>query len=95
MTSPDQPLPPMPPPSAPAEPLIGVGAVTAVVTAVLALLVALGLPISDELQAAILTVVAVVAPIVVAIAGRKLVWSPATVRKVIEAATKPNQPGGF
>jgi hypothetical protein len=70
------------PDSAPSEPLITVGAITAGVTAVLALLVAFGLSLSADQQAAILGVVAVVAPLVVSLVGRGRVWSPASVARV-------------
>ena len=52
------------------EPLVTLASITAGVTALLALLVAFGIPITQEQQVAILGVVAVVAPFVVAIAGR-------------------------
>ncbi|GAB3817598.1 hypothetical protein [Micromonospora zhanjiangensis] len=74
---------PTDPESAPSEPLVSVGAITAGVTAVLALLIAFGLNISDGQQSAILGVVAVVAPLVAALAGRSRVWSPATVARLM------------
>lgn len=72
----------LPTSSGPAEPLVTVGSITAGVTALLGLVVAFGLPISAEQQAAILGVVAVVAPLVVAVVGRRLVWSPASVSRL-------------
>ncbi|MFG1898705.1 hypothetical protein ACGFIP_32325 [Micromonospora zamorensis] len=73
----------IPPPASPAtEPLFTVGALTAAVTTVLALLVAFGLPISDDQQAAILGVVAVAGPLVVAALARGRVYSPATVARL-------------
>ena len=61
------------------EPLVTVAGVTAGVTAVLGLLVAFGVPITQEQQVAILAVVAVVAPIVVAVIGRRFVTPNANV----------------
>lgn len=65
------------------EPLLSTGTVTALATAVLALLVAFAVPLDDDQQAAILGVVAVLAPIVVAWVGRGRVYSPATVSKLL------------
>ncbi|MDN4174747.1 hypothetical protein QWY28_17430 [Nocardioides sp. SOB77] len=58
------------------EPALTVGTVTAAVTAVLALLVAFGLDLTSEQQAAILGVVGVLAPIVATVITRTKV-SPA------------------
>ena len=55
------------------EPLITIATITAGGTAVLGLLVAFGVPITEGQQVAILGVVAVVAPVVVALIGRGLV----------------------
>lgn len=52
------------------EPAITVASITAGFTAVLALLAAFGLPLSDEQTAAILGVVAVIAPLVVGFVTR-------------------------
>lgn len=52
------------------EPLVTRATIVGVVTAVLSLLVVLGVPISADLKAAILTVAAAVAPIVVALVTR-------------------------
>lgn len=52
------------------EPLVTVGTITGAVTAVIALLVAFGLDLSAEQQTAILAVVAVAAPFVVAAVTR-------------------------
>ncbi|RGC68412.1 hypothetical protein C5N14_13580 [Micromonospora sp. MW-13] len=65
------------------EPLFTVGGITAAVTAVLALLLAFGLPLSDAQQTAILGLVAVLAPLVVAAIARGRVYSPATVRAML------------
>lgn len=77
--------PPVPGPHAPSEPVLSTATVVTVVTAVLALLVALGLPISDEVQAAILGGIAVLAPIVLGLAARSKAWSPLTVRRTVQA----------
>jgi len=55
------------------EPVISVGFLGAAAAAVLALLVAFGVDLTDEQQTAILGVVAVAAPIVVAVVTRRLV----------------------
>lgn len=52
------------------EPLVTRATITSVVTALVALLVAIGLPISDELQNAIIGVLVVFAPLVVAAVTR-------------------------
>ncbi len=85
MSVPD-PLPADPRPGAPAEPLISVGVLTALIAAGLAGLVAFGVPISDDQQAAVLALVAVAAPIFAALVGRGLVFSPATVRRMVQRA---------
>ncbi|MEV4271919.1 hypothetical protein [Micromonospora aurantiaca (nom. illeg.)] len=65
------------------EPLFTVGTITAAVTAVLALLVAFGLDLSDGQKQAILGAVAVAAPFIVAAWGRRRVYAPATVAKLL------------
>ena len=65
------------------QPLISVGTITAAGTAVLALVAAFGLDLSDDQQAAVLAVLAVVAPIVVTWWGRRKVYAPATVAKLL------------
>ena len=65
------------------EPLFSVASMTAVATTLIALLVAFGLPISADQQTAILGVVAVLAPLVVVVAGRSKVYSPATVARLL------------
>ncbi len=64
------------------EPLLTVGGIGALVSAVIALIVAFGVPLSDGQTVAILGVVAVVAPFVVAAVGRGKVYAPATVRRL-------------
>ena len=55
------------------EPLITAGAITGAVTAVIALVVAFGVDVTEDQQAAILGVVAVIAPAVVALWSRRKV----------------------
>jgi hypothetical protein len=71
------------PTSEASEPLVTVGGITAAATAVIGLLVAFGLPVTDDQQAAILGVVAVLAPLAVALIGRSRVFAPATVRRLL------------
>lgn len=81
------PVPPDPNTSS-TEPLISVGTITAAATAVIALLVTVGLPISGGQQAAILTAIGVLAPVVVAVWGRRRVYAPATVARLLAAARR-------
>jgi hypothetical protein len=62
------------------EPLITVGTVTAAVTALLAAAVAFGLDLTDEQTTAVLAVVAVLAPFVVAFTARGKVTPTANPR---------------
>lgn len=55
------------------EPVLTVGGIGAAAAAVLALLVAFGVPLTDDQQTAILGVVAVIAPVVVAVIARRFV----------------------
>lgn len=68
------------------EPARIIASITAAVTAVIALLVAYGLDISQEQQAAILGVVAVVAPLIAGIIIRNNVYSPQSTQDVAERA---------
>lgn len=52
------------------EPLVTTATITAAVTAVIGLLVAFGIPLTDEQQTAILAVVSVLAPLIVAAVAR-------------------------
>lgn len=52
------------------EPLVTRATIVAAASAVISLLVVLGVPISDELKAALITTIAAVAPIVVALVTR-------------------------
>lgn len=65
------------------EPLVSVGTVTAAGTAVLSLAVALGLPVDDGQKAVILGFLAFAAPLVVALWGRRRVYSPASVAQLL------------
>lgn len=71
------------PTSQASEPLLTVGSITAGVAALIALVTAFGLDLSVEQQTAILGVVAVLAPLVVAAVGRSRVYSPATVSRLL------------
>lgn len=73
------------PNTASAEPLISVATVTAAATALVGLMVAFGLDLTADQRTAILGLVAVVAPIVVAAWGRRKVYSPASVAKLLAA----------
>lgn len=68
------------------EPAAMVASMTAAATAILALLVAYGFDVSPEQQAAILGVVAVVAPVVAGLIIRSKVYSPATTQKLANEA---------
>lgn len=61
------------------EPAVIVGAITAGATAVIALLVAFGVDLTAEQQAAVLGVVAVAAPVIAGLVIRGRVYAPATV----------------
>jgi hypothetical protein len=78
------------------EPAQIVGYITSAATAVIALLVAFGMDITKEQTAAILGVVAVVAPIVAALVIRSKVYAPASVEKIAEeqyaAGVPPTEP---
>lgn len=65
------------------EPLWSVGGVTAAVTALLAAGTAFGAPLTAGQQTAILGLVAVLAPLVVALVGRGRVYAPATVERLV------------
>lgn len=69
------------------EPLVTLASITAGATALLALLVAFGIPITQEQQVAILGVVAVVAPFVVAVFGRNQVTPNGNVVEYVNPTT--------
>jgi hypothetical protein len=75
---------PMPDPNtASEEPLLTIGTVVAFASAVLGVLVAFGLPLTGDQRTAILSVVGVAAPVVVAIWGRQRVYAPASVAALL------------
>lgn len=76
-------MPPIPSEPPPSEPALTVGTITAAVTAVLALIVAFGLNLTAGQSAAILGVVAVIAPLVSAYVTRGKVYSPASVFRMM------------
>jgi hypothetical protein len=67
------------------QPLAGPGVITSAVAAVLGFLVTLGLDISPETQAQIMTAAAIAAPLLVWLWGRQKVFSPATVHRLLSA----------
>lgn len=75
---------PVPPAGAAPEPVYAAGTVVTVATALLALGAAFGLDISDDQQARVLTAIAVMAPIILAVIARAKAWSPRSVHKVVE-----------
>ncbi len=79
-------IPEVPAPGAAKEPLLTVGALVTLATALLGLGTKFGLNISDGQKDAILAFLVVAAPIVVALIGRLKVWSPASVRAVVQQA---------
>lgn len=73
-------LPDIPPAGSPGEPLLTVGGVGSLVTAIIAALVAFAVPLSQTQQVAILGLVVALAPFLIAVVGRRRVWSPDSVR---------------
>lgn len=69
------------------EPLWTVAGVTGAATALIAALTEFGVEVSDSQQVAVLGVVTVAAPLVVALVGRSKVWSPAGLDQAVEEAT--------
>lgn len=67
------------------EPVLTAGTITTLATAALALAVAFGLPVSDTVQAELLGLIAVLAPLVLALVARGRVYSPATVATLLRA----------
>jgi hypothetical protein len=70
------------------EPLVTVATITALAAAALGLAVTFGLHLAPDQQAAVLGVVGVLAPVVVAVWGRRRVYSPATVVRLLAAARR-------
>ncbi len=94
--------PPPPPPTAPSEPVLSAASIVTVATAILAALVAFGLPVDANQQAALLGAIAVIAPVILGILARRVAWSPFTagavaraeVAKVRREQAKPEPPTG-
>lgn len=74
------------------EPAQIIGWLTGAATAIIALLVAFGLDIDQTQQAAILGVVAVVAPIIAGLVIRFKVFSPATTERLVDQAYSAGVP---
>ena len=72
----------------PAEPLLTVGFITAAAGAVLTLAVAFGLKLNHDQLIAIVGVIAVAAPIAVALLARGRVFAPDTVAEMVEDAKR-------
>lgn len=72
-------------PDARKEPLLTVAAITTGAAAIAGLVVALGVPLTDTQQTAVLAVVAAAAPIIVGVVGRRTVYSPRTVARLVAA----------
>ncbi len=70
------------------EPLISVGFVVAAATAILDVVVLFGVNLSDAQTAGVLAVVNVLAPFAVALWGRRKVYAPATVSRLLAAARR-------
>lgn len=68
------------------EPSAIIGAITAAVSAIISLLVAFGLDLSPDQQAAILTVIATVGSLVVGFVVRGQVYSPNSVERITKEA---------
>jgi hypothetical protein len=67
----------------PREPLWSVGSIVTAATVVLDAAVVWGLPLSHDKETALLAVINVAAPIAVAVWGRRKVFSPATVARLL------------
>lgn len=72
----------------PREPLWSVGSIVAGSAVVLDAAVVWGLPLPHDKETALLAVINVAAPIVVAVWGRRKVFSPATVARLLLAAKR-------
>lgn len=81
---PEPDLPPVPTLLAPSEPIYSTGVVVAGATALLAVAAAFGLKLDDDMQAAVLGGIAVLAPLILALIARARAWSPQTVRKLVQ-----------
>jgi hypothetical protein len=63
------------------EPVLTAGVIGSIVSAILTLLFAFGVPLTPEQGQAILGLVAVVAPIAVALIGRHFAYGPETIKR--------------
>ena len=68
------------------EPLISVSSIVAAATAVVALLVAFGVPLTEDQKVAILGLVGVIAPVIVALVTRGKVTPNAAVVEVLDGS---------
>ena len=66
------------------EPLVNVATVTAAAAALIGLLVAFGVPLTEDQEKALLGVVAIAAPFVVAYFGRKRVTPTAKAKRAVD-----------
>jgi hypothetical protein len=78
---------------APKEPLVNVAWITAVAAAGLSTAVAFGMELTEKQTGAVLTLVALAAPMIVWAVGRRKVYAPATVRTMVVDAANNLQPG--
>lgn len=76
------PAPPDPDPNS-REPLLSVGFIVTAVTVVLDLLVIFGVHLPDATRTTVLTATTLAAPLIVAVWGRRKVFSPATVATLL------------
>lgn len=68
------------------NPLVSVGTVTAAVVGALSCAVAFGMKLTPEQTGAIIGIAGILAPVVVALVGRRKVFAPATVRALVVQA---------
>jgi hypothetical protein len=86
-------VPATPEVGAPREPLVNVAWITAIAAAGLSTAVAFGMELTEKQTGAVLTLVALAAPMIVWAVGRRKVFSPATVRTMVVDAADNLQPG--
>jgi hypothetical protein len=84
-------VPATPPAGDEKEPLLSRGAIVAMVAAALAVATAFGLRITEDQKAAIIGLVAVAAPIFLAVWARRKAWAPATVRAAVVTAARTGE----
>lgn len=68
------------------EPLLTAAGIVAIVSAVLVFLQTMGVPVSDEVQEAIIKLVAILAPIALGFIARQFVYAPATAARINDIA---------